>query len=162
MKLRLLRDFLPRPLPLKIFIPRSFGHSADTSYPSTNQDREARRHSDKAEHPNPAPIGHFYRFLCRAKKAKPLSTSSENHRARMTKGFSSSNPSAARLRCSGRNSPITMSSPVFLSPHTSRSTNVCVSGGKVESRCRIFTIAPPKPPLPSSDAYSPDKTQRCF
>src|ERR1700674_3535949 len=66
MKLRLLRDFLPRPLPLKIFIPRSFGHSADTSYPSTNQDREARRHSDKAEHPNPAPIGHFYRFLCRA------------------------------------------------------------------------------------------------
>src|SRR5713101_5972977 len=68
MKLRLLRDFLPRPLPLKIFIPRSIGHSADTSDPSTNQDREAGRNSERAEHSNPAPIGHFYRFLCRAEK----------------------------------------------------------------------------------------------
>src|SRR2546425_7276869 len=70
MKLRLLRDFLPGPLPLKTFIPRSFGHSANTSDPSANQDREAGRNSSKAEHSNPAPIGHFYRFLCRAQKLK--------------------------------------------------------------------------------------------
>src|SRR6266849_1048153 len=66
MKLRLLRGFLPRPRPLKIFIRRSMGHSADTSDSSTNQDREAGRNSSKAEHSNPAPIGQFYRFLCRA------------------------------------------------------------------------------------------------
>src|SRR6266852_9004059 len=66
MKLRLLRGFLPRPRPLKIFIRRSMGNSADTSDSSTNQDREAGRNSSKAEHSNPAPIGQFYRFLCRA------------------------------------------------------------------------------------------------
>src|SRR5713101_5947295 len=68
MKLRLLRGFLPRPRPLKIFIRRSMGHSADTSDSSTNQDREAGRNSSKAEHSNPAPIGQFYRFLCRAER----------------------------------------------------------------------------------------------
>src|SRR5713101_5176952 len=71
MKLRLLRGFLPRPRPLKIFIRRSMGHSADTSDSSTNQDREAGRNSSKAEHSNPAPIGQFYRFLCRADFSTP-------------------------------------------------------------------------------------------
>src|SRR6266849_9618048 len=87
MKLRLLRGFLPRPRPLKIFIRRSMGHSADTSDSSTNQNREAGRNSSKAEHSNPAPIGQFYRFLCRAVKTKLTMFDSTPHERRCCTKF---------------------------------------------------------------------------